>query len=302
MKLMDVMEGSLHLSSLAVGEQLVILLEYLTSSSGAATSSIYALMKKLPLRPPCPLVRAIEGIESILKPCCEHMNDIFTPEEHENVCREVKHIFKLHECPLLNRPVVTTASATAFKVGYSDANHGLLRALRYFEYCAVEGASAEVYAKSCAIVQSSGSGKSRLVAEIAKHIPTVYICHRDDSERGSYPLSTPLIRDFLLDTSGLDNPQRNGDLYVFSKAIALYCTAALVVHSFFKVKEADSPPSPGYLVDRIEAFYRLQSTRGFWEAFIEIMKGVTGDIYHTACELSPTSEDKPTRPFASWSP
>ena len=57
--------------------------------------------------------------------------------------------------------------------------------------------SSNVYAMVIAILQASGSGKSRSIMEIGLTTPLLYLCHREDGETG-FPRRTPYIIDHLM--------------------------------------------------------------------------------------------------------
>ena len=112
----------------------------------------------------------------------------------------------------------------AFRIPIMDPDSNCMRALRFFLYCSVNGAVSPYYSKSCAIVQSSGSGKSRTIMELAEMLPVIYICERDKGDTG-YPRTSVKVVEKL----GNVHPEANSlhlcDLYIYLRCVAFYDTA-----------------------------------------------------------------------------
>ncbi|ETW75888.1 hypothetical protein HETIRDRAFT_390312 [Heterobasidion irregulare TC 32-1] len=70
------------------------------------------------------------------------------------------------------------------------------------------------YGKTVAIVQSSGTGKSRLIEEISKRIPSISICLRQDERptTGWPPTDTPAVHFFTRSRAVLKNPHMAEEL------------------------------------------------------------------------------------------
>src|SRR5437016_14049724 len=72
------------------------------------------------------------------------------------------------------------------------------------------------------IFQSSGYGKSRLVKEVAKDIPTIYLCLRDVRSTG-YPLCTSMGADLFEQVLGnLKEGEEWRFLYILQLAIQCF--------------------------------------------------------------------------------
>ena len=67
----------------------------------------------------------------------------------------------------------------------------------------MKGANQPFYSKSCAIIQSSGMGKSRLIAEIGNDLPTYYSCCRMPEEGYGFPEETPGLMGYLTEPISL---------------------------------------------------------------------------------------------------
>ena len=106
-----------------------------------------------------------------------------------------------------------------------DPDSEFTRALRFFLYCSVNGAEGEYYSKSCAIVQSSGSGKSRTITTLAEMLPVIYICQRDDKDTG-YPQTLVKIFERLGAVSPEAESLRLSDLYIYLRCVAFFQTSA----------------------------------------------------------------------------
>ena len=112
----------------------------------------------------------------------------------------------------------------SFRVPFIDHDWNCARALRFFRFCSVMGAEEFYYSKSCAIVQSSGSGKSRLIANIAEMLPVFYMCERKAGDTG-YPETLMKIIGKLAYVHP-EADSRTCDLYIYLRCVAFYQTAA----------------------------------------------------------------------------
>ena len=111
----------------------------------------------------------------------------------------------------------------SFKVPIMDPDSNCERALRFFLYCSVNGVGGKHYSRSCAIVQSSGSGKSRTVMELAERLPVIYICERKDDDKGYPRPSVEIIKRLERMHPEADTP-RLCDLYIYLRCVAFYHT------------------------------------------------------------------------------
>ncbi len=78
----------------------------------------------------------------------------------------------------------------SFSAPYMDPNNAVNNFISYVNLCAAtyRKYSREFYAPYITVVQTSGSGKSRLMRECAKVLPTLYVCYRAGNT--GYPLLT----------------------------------------------------------------------------------------------------------------
>ena len=259
------------------------------------------MLDKLPERIPNSGVLKLK-LQDYLHTCCHTLQEKFNEYDHAAICREMRMVFIGHECPLLleTAPVSYTATEKAFAVEFNDEHYGLARAVQYFEYCTVHGATGMIYSKSCAIVQSSGSGKSRLMTEIAALIPTLYVCHREDTDQ-NYPPSTPFIRNFLLEVDTRENVRGKEDLFIFAKSIALYCSAALIVQGLYEKIEVGPSTERWRPAGHLRDFLELQRKGEFWGKFESVLRAVTDDAFNELLgALKTTLPDDSSRPSASW--
>ena len=85
----------------------------------------------------------------------------------------------------------------AFVSRFVDPNKlNVFTAEHFFKYCSYMGNGPVYYSKSCAIVQSSGTGKSRIIAEISKNRPVYYGCCREKGEN-AFPYGTEGLMEFF---------------------------------------------------------------------------------------------------------
>lgn len=119
--------------------------------------------------------------------------------------------------------------AKAFYEGsYADPNQGVARAFNWFSNVSEHGGVKTFYSKSVAIVQSSGSGKSRLVYELAANIPTIYVCLRKPDDTG-IPKGSPVdLYNLIVGRPAPrieDRVPSKCDLWVYSCCVAFFCVA-----------------------------------------------------------------------------
>ncbi len=130
----------------------------------------------------------------------------------------------------------------AFHNVFVDDYGALQSAYNYFDQCSASGACGTYYSKSCAIVQASGSGKSRLMYELGLKIPMFYVCFRGDGEKESYPLATPIVRKLLFGISDSKKEEASGlflaDVHAYVRCVTFICSCAIVMEAFFAVRDS----------------------------------------------------------------
>lgn len=143
------------------------------------------------------------------------------------ICTEMRRYLQAEEgCTYLPMPAGPSTTrklqTTPFLKDFDDPNDGVNLVRRFFEHCSTDWhTNGQQYAPSCAIVQSSGSGKSRLMVEIAKTTPTLYICCRASGDSG-YPPRTRIIVEHLLFRESMVTEEQ-----VFCRCAALFCVGSL---------------------------------------------------------------------------
>jgi hypothetical protein len=181
----------------------------------------------------------IEITKELVPLACRYFHELFRdmPEAGDSLCVHLRRTVKNHKLgtfgcaraelfPETPSTISTEALAKSFKTSYADCYGNLRRAAEYFRCCST--ADTLFYSKSCAIIQSSCSGKTRMVLTLAEHIPTLYICQREAAE-SSYPPGTPSIvprfHDNIPDDAVTTGKQ---DLFMYAR-----CAAFLyVAHSY----------------------------------------------------------------------
>ena len=94
--------------------------------------------------------------------------------------------------------------AQAFRVPYDDPKGKRVdRFVSFCNKCVKMWNPAKYYALYSSIVQSSGTGKSRLLAEVAKKRYVIYCCLRGPGSTG-YPPSSPIRRKLITDAQATD--------------------------------------------------------------------------------------------------
>ena len=84
----------------------------------------------------------------------------------------------------------------SFKMPFGDPWLGFQRFVAYIQKCAAGWSDQKYFAPYIALVQSSGTGKSRYVYEYGKQGWLIYVCLRDEMSSG-FPLRTPILADIL---------------------------------------------------------------------------------------------------------
>src|SRR6185312_6200690 len=77
---------------------------------------------------------------------------------------------------------------------------------QHIKYCLDTCNKDPVYAPYFALIQSSGYGKSQLIAELAQNTYVIYICLRSSDAHG-YPLRTSVADDLLLTLTTLQRKE-----------------------------------------------------------------------------------------------
>ena len=83
-----------------------------------------------------------------------------------------------------------------FSLQYNDSNSQVAKFLTYVDWACENWIKAVIYAPYIAVLQSSGFGKSRLVAACSKHVQVFHICMRSKESSG-YPLRTPRVAAYV---------------------------------------------------------------------------------------------------------
>ena len=121
----------------------------------------------------------------------------------------------IHYCVIITITTTTTTTTTtihqnivvdltplesAFQGDYIERNK-TVEMLKQHVHCCVEQFNGDdIYSPYITLVQSSGSGKSRLLAELAKrHFFSVYWCLRKHSSSSGFPYQSTLPTKFFLD-------------------------------------------------------------------------------------------------------
>ncbi|CAG8670473.1 8711_t:CDS:2, partial [Paraglomus brasilianum] len=103
-----------------------------------------------------------------------------------------------------NLDVVTAKKA--FTDEFVDVNGVMNEFEQHIKYCLDTCNKDPVYAPYFALIQSSGYGKSRLIAELAQNTYVIYICLHSSDAHG-YPLRTSVADDLLLTLTTLQRKE-----------------------------------------------------------------------------------------------
>lgn len=178
-----------------------------------------------------------DQVESV----CFFMRTKVCEADASSVCAGTKFILGVKDvkCRLCSAPQTQDAAARseldaqqfakAFYDGsYADPNQGVARALNFFNHVSENGGVKDFYSKSVAVVQSSGSGKSRLIYELAARTPTIYVCLRKSDDTG-IPKGSPVDLYELIVGGPVphieDRVPGKSDLWVYSCCVAFFCVA-----------------------------------------------------------------------------
>ena len=198
-------------------------LEQIVESSLA---SIGAELKSIKCPPPT---------TQLFNDCCKLLRRMLNKQDARLCCARLHKIAEatgenIERCPRCFKPIEHSseeieAMQASFRVPIMDPDSNCIRALRFFLYCSVNGAGGKYYSKSCAIVQSSGSGKSRMITTLAEMLPVIYICERKDEDTG-YPHTLVKIFERLGDVSPEAKSLGLSDLYIYLRCVAFFQTSA----------------------------------------------------------------------------
>lgn len=114
-----------------------------------------------------------------------------------------------------------------FNVPYKDGHKFVYIFVSYLNSLIFHGFRTRYFSCSVAILQSSYSGKSRLMARLAELLPMAYICCPEKSVIPSYPLQTPIDWDMLLSMSSYDANSDLANSLIFARCISFLNTLAL---------------------------------------------------------------------------
>lgn len=141
--------------------------------------------------------------------------------------------------------------------------------------------SSNVYAMVIAILQASGSGKSRSIMEIGLTTPLLYLCHREDGETG-FPRRTPYIIDHLM----FRNDQSLvSDWWIFSRCAAFFCVASTYSSALLLATLGMDEPSKKKV---FSTFVDAQFQPDFWRGFTQKMEPIEAKI--RALRMSTTGD------------
>lgn len=159
----------------------------------------------------------------------------------QEICREIrKFLNSQEECLCTPNKLIVPKKATStrtvthmsplasvpFKGTFIDPYGAVHLIQRYLEHCSTGWRVIKSQqAPSCAILQSSGSGKSRLMVEVANTVPTLYLCCRHQKDTG-YPPRSPIIVDHLC-----FNGNRVGSFRAYARCAAFFCVGSLYVRA-----------------------------------------------------------------------
>ena len=163
-----------------------------------------------------------------------------------------------------------------FSVDYTDKFGNLERLWRYLTVASKRGGMHPIYSKSCAIVQSSCSGKTRSVLELGHHLPLFYVCQRQPDDSG-YPKQNIKLTEKLALTLE-EKEQCKGepyhlDILRYCKCVSFLCALSIVANAAWRdyqkqVVEEKAMNKSDFFV----GFMEKQYTEAFWDPIMKIVK------------------------------
>jgi len=156
------------------------------------------------------------------------------------ICQQIRAYLKSEEpcaCPpVVEDPAqsqVLVPCTVPFEGSFRDPYGGARLAVRYLEHCSAGWCRRGMqFAPSCAILQSSGSGKSRLLVEIAKTMPTFYVCSREADDLVGYPRRSPRIADHLS-----FGGRSVAEEHAYARCAAFFCVASVYARAVWQAVE-----------------------------------------------------------------
>lgn len=133
----------------------------------------------------------------------------------ENVRFKFAALFKTdHLAPERDTVARIAGLQRAFQTTFDDRWGGLDQFIENVGKNAAEWNDKKYFAPYMALVQSSGTGKSRYVYEYGRFGWLIYLCLRDESSSG-FPLRTPILADILQDPQSLTHLLRGRASFQF---------------------------------------------------------------------------------------
>lgn len=165
-------------------------------------------------------------------------------EKRQKVCsairREIFNTFGIATtsciCTMKQRASIIAAAGGAdqlrvlkerFNVPYKDDNQFLYSFVSYLNSLVSDGFRKQYYSSSVAVLQSSYSGKSRLMSRLAELLPMAYICCPEKSVLPSYPLQTPIDWEMLFSFNTRREMPARTDFFILARCISFLNTLAL---------------------------------------------------------------------------
>lgn len=113
-----------------------------------------------------------------------------------------------------------------FNVPYKDGHQFVYNFVSYLNSLIFHGFRARYFSCSVAILQSSYSGKSRLMARLAELLPMAYICCPKTSVIPSYPVQTPIDWELLVSVPSYKTAHETTS-FIFLRCVSFLNTLAL---------------------------------------------------------------------------
>lgn len=134
--------------------------------------------------------------ENLCSISCAAMQVLFTPESY-NLCQVLFHSIHPLDLSCFHSKVEITSLQESFSAEFKDSSNMVQSAKEYAERCLFyyKNHLHDFISPYVALIQSSGTGKSRLTREMARTCRTLYVCMRKRST--GYPERSELAIDAL---------------------------------------------------------------------------------------------------------
>ncbi|KAL1919408.1 uncharacterized protein VTP21DRAFT_2101 [Calcarisporiella thermophila] len=151
----------------------------------------------------------------------------------------------------------------AFNMQYQDPNNALEHFKKYLYWCHRKRNQQSVtIAPFIPIVQSSGYGKTRMIAELAREIHVIYICNRARTSSG-YPPASPQA-EYIFSILGCENAQ-----YIDFTASKVQHFSLIMLAAAQEVRDCGLNPGEFW---RMQIYDRTACTN-FWEKVLKRYEG-----------------------------